>query len=88
MKDKSIDLDKKTVTVGTGNTFKEIFDFVNNKSNGKYVVASGGDSSVGPYGWSTGGGHGRLTKMYGLGVDNIVDITLVKVDGEVIFVNE
>lgn len=82
MKNKSIDLENKTITVGTGNTFKELFEFVNDESNGKYVVASGGDGSVGPYGWSTGGGHGRLTKLYGLGVDNIVEIDLITVDGE------
>ena len=52
------------------------------KNYRKYVVLAGGEPSVGCYGWSVGGGHGRLTKMYGLGVDAIKEFEIITVDGE------
>lgn len=34
-------------------------------------------------GWLQGGGHGALTPRYGLGVDNVVEVEVVTVDGQV-----
>lgn len=81
MKRKNVNLDDLTVTVETGNIFSEIDDFVANKTNKEYVCLSGADPSVGPYGWAVGGGHGRLTRMYGLGADAIKSIDLILVNG-------
>ena len=69
------------MTVETGNNFGEILDFVGTATNKTLVCLSGADPSVGPYGWTVGGGHGRLTRMYGLGVDAILSIDLILVNG-------
>lgn len=53
---------------------------------GRYVV-SPWTPSVGVAGWSIGGGHGPLTAYHGLGVDNILEITLVSSDGSLIIAN-
>lgn len=88
MKSKSIDLENKTITVESGNTFGELHQFVNTQSNGKLMILSGSDSGVGPYGWTTGGGHGKFTRMYGLGVDNLISMELLTYDSTVLKLNE
>jgi FAD/FMN-containing dehydrogenase len=67
-------LKQKTITVGPGNNFSQIEAFVAKESNGKLVAASHG---VGIYGWTAGGGHGYMTRMYGLGVDALLNIDLI-----------
>jgi FAD/FMN-containing dehydrogenase len=69
MNSKSIDLAKRTLTLGPGNNFTQIHTFVAMQSNRTLVAAGGADPGVGIYGWTTGGGHGYMTRLYGLGVD-------------------
>ena len=77
MNAKRIDLDKKTLTLGPGNNFSVIQEYVARESNGKLVALGGADKGVGIYGWTTGGGHGALTRLYGLGVDALLSVDLV-----------
>jgi FAD/FMN-containing dehydrogenase len=58
----SIDVAAKTARVGTGAIFGNIARAAGAASGGTLVVCSGSDSSVGPYGWTVGGGYGRLTR--------------------------
>ena len=51
------------------------------------VVSSGWASTVGIIGWSLGGGHGPFAPAYGLGVDNILSLTVVDAAGDVLAVN-
>ena len=88
MDSKSIDLEKKTLTVGPGNTFREIQTFVAIQTNKKLVALGGADPSVGIYGWTVGGGHGALTKMYGLGVDALLSVQIITADLNVITASE
>lgn len=77
MNAKTIDLTKKTLTLGTGNNFSVIQEYVGTQSNYQLVALCGADKGVGIYGWTTGGGHGALTRIYGLGVDALLSIDLV-----------
>ncbi len=77
MNSKSIDLTKLTLTVGPGNNFSQIQKYVANQTNKKYVVLCGADPGVGIYGWTVGGGHGFLTRQFGLGVDALISIDLI-----------
>ncbi|KEZ41909.1 hypothetical protein SAPIO_CDS6605 [Scedosporium apiospermum] len=51
------------------------------------VVVGGANPGVGLVGWFTGGGHGFLSATYGMGVDNVLEATIVTVDGKVITAN-
>ena len=77
MNAKSIDLTKKTLTLGPGNNFSQIQKYVATQTNQRLVALGGADPGVGIYGWTVGGGHGFLTRQYGLGVDALLSIDLV-----------
>lgn len=52
------------------------------------TVMGGADPHVGIGGWTTGGGHGPLTSVYGLGADQVLEMEVVTPDGEYRVVNE
>lgn len=78
---KSIDLVAKTITVGPGQPFGDIHTFVYAQTSGLLVAMSGADPGVGPAGWVLGGGHGRLTRLHGLGVDALLGVTMILYNG-------
>jgi hypothetical protein len=84
MKGKTIDVVNKKITVETGNTFGELHEYVKKESGEALMILSGSDSGVGPYGWTAGGGHGKFTRLYGLGVDNLLSMELLTYDGTVL----
>ena len=47
---------------------------------------SGFCPGVSPGGYMMGGGHGPLQRKYGLSVDNLLEITMVALDGRVVIV--
>ena len=51
------------------------------------VVVSGHAANVGIVGWSLGGGHSQLAPLYGLGVDQLLEVEMVGADGSVIIAN-
>ena len=48
---------------------------------------SGFCPDVTPGGYMMGGGHGPLQRKYGLSVDNLLEITMVALDGRVVIVS-
>jgi hypothetical protein len=48
------------------------------------VVITGANPDVGLVGWLLGGGHGPLTQTYGMGVDQLLQATLVTPTGEIL----
>ena len=78
---------KKTLTTGPGNTFANIQKYLASITNKTYVALCGADPSVGIYGWSVGGGHGALTRLYGLGVDALLSIDLILANFTIITAN-
>ncbi len=54
----------------------------------KLTVMGGADPNVGVGGWTTGGGHGPLTSVYGMGADQVLEMEVVTADGEYRVVNE
>ncbi|KAN0014467.1 hypothetical protein ACTFIU_000785 [Dictyostelium citrinum] len=85
IKSVSVDQQNKTVTVGGGCTFHDI-----DQVTSQYGLATplGQISSVGVGGYSTGGGLGHLTKLYGLSCDNIVECKIITADGKSRICNE
>jgi FAD/FMN-containing dehydrogenase len=51
------------------------------------VAITGANPSVGIVGWMTGGGHGPLAQTYGMGVDHLLEATIVTSDGELLVTN-
>jgi hypothetical protein len=51
------------------------------------VIVTGANPDVGLVGWLTGGGHGMLSRTYGMGADNLLEATIVTPDGKVLLAN-
>ena len=51
------------------------------------TIVGGADPNVGLGGYLTGGGHGPLGSKYGLAVDNVLEISLVTPEGDIIIAN-
>lgn len=75
----TVDTTTMEMHVQPGTNFKAMFAAADR--NGVQVVG-GMCPTVGPVGFSLGGGHGPLIRSYGLGVDNIVSIDLVTATGD------
>jgi len=84
---KKIDKDSKVITVGPGQTWAEIQEYIDNESGGTLVAGSGAEPSVGPAGWALGGGHGRLTRLYGLGADLLESVDILLANGSLVTAN-
>lgn len=54
---------------------------------GKFLIPSGVCPSVGIAGLTMGGGWGHFTRLYGLTLDNVVEMEMVDADGKFIVIN-
>ncbi|MBA0801641.1 hypothetical protein Gohar_011994 [Gossypium harknessii] len=82
---KSVDVDVKSRTawVEGGATLGELQYRIAEKS-GTLGFPTGTCHTVGVGGYFSGGGHGPLSRKYGLAADNIVDARLINVNGEIL----
>ncbi|KAF1972634.1 FAD binding domain-containing protein [Bimuria novae-zelandiae CBS 107.79] len=51
------------------------------------ILVTGSNPDVGIVGWMTGGGHGRLSTVYGMGTDNLLEATVVTPSGDILIAN-
>ncbi|KAJ6012574.1 hypothetical protein N7522_002929 [Penicillium canescens] len=72
-------------TLGAGVQDGEIIQYLA-KYNMTTVIGSSLD--VGITGWATGGGHGIITGVYGMGADNIIEARIVTPGGIIVTANE
>ncbi|TVY40181.1 FAD-linked oxidoreductase [Lachnellula occidentalis] len=74
------------VTMGAGQQFAGLYQFADENN---VTVVGGASGSVGPAGgWVTGGGHSAITNVFGLGVDNVMQIRTVLPNGTYVTANE
>ena len=52
------------------------------------MIVGGSAQSVSPGGYTLGGGHSPMSRALGLGVDNVISMTLVTAEGHIINVTE
>ncbi|KAH6684650.1 hypothetical protein B0J14DRAFT_527517 [Halenospora varia] len=52
------------------------------------TIVSGGAGTVGVGGYLTGGGHGALSHVYGMGSDQVLEMEVVTPKGEILVANE
>ncbi|KAJ1308120.1 hypothetical protein OPQ81_002182 [Rhizoctonia solani] len=73
------------VTVGAGEQWADIYRAANDHN---VIVVGGAARSVGAAGgWVQGGGHSPLGGLHGMGVDNALQFTLVKPNGDIVKAN-
>jgi hypothetical protein len=77
----------KTLKIGTGLNFGEIHDLVNKETNGTLFALCPMDNGMGPYSFYTGGGRGAFSKAFGLGVDALLNVEMLKFNGEIVQAN-
>ncbi|KAK9074863.1 hypothetical protein SSX86_003182 [Deinandra increscens subsp. villosa] len=78
----SVDIEEETATVQVGATIGELYYNIWKKSK-VHAFPAGVCPTVGVGGHISGGGYGVLMRKYGLTVDNIIDATIVDVNGSV-----
>ncbi|GFR43438.1 hypothetical protein Agub_g4520 [Astrephomene gubernaculifera] len=81
LKSISYDATAKTITFGSGNMHGDIYSFLAPKGR---VYVGGQSKTVCPAGCLAGGCHGLLSRQYGLGSDNIIEIQIVLYNGTAI----
>ncbi|KAG8724815.1 hypothetical protein FRC09_013776 [Ceratobasidium sp. 395] len=73
------------VTLGAAEQWRDVYDAVD-KHN--MTIVGGAANSVGAAGgWVQGGGHSPLGWLYGMGVDNVLQYTIVKPNGKIVAAN-
>jgi len=80
-----VDEGKNTVELGPGHLIGPIM--LKLWKRGNYTMPVGSCSTVGIGGLSLGGGHGFMLKMHGLTVQNVLEMEMVDVRGEVLLAN-
>lgn len=85
MKDIQVDPENRTVRVESGCTWGDV-----DAATHEYGLAtvSGILSTTGVGGLTLGGGHGYLTRKYGLTIDNLINADVVLADGTLVHANE
>ena len=81
----NVDPDQKTVLVGGGTLIKDM-DEATHKFG--LAVPAGVIASTGVGGLTLGGGHGYLTRKYGLTIDNLLEAEVVLANGQTVKANK
>lgn len=71
--------------IAAGSRVRDVYEAADAHSA---IVVGGSAQDVGIVGWMQGGGHGPLSQTYGMGVDNLIQATIVSPQGTLITVNE
>ena len=66
-----------------GNVFSKYLNRLQLHEAG-YLIVGGSAHSVSPGGYTLGGGHSPMSRMFGLAVDNVIEFTIVTPDGSII----
>ncbi|QRV75609.1 FAD-binding domain protein [Ceratobasidium sp. AG-Ba] len=73
------------VTLGAAEQWRDVYKAADDR---KVIVVGGAANSVGAAGgWLQGGGHSPLGVLHGMGVDNVLQFTVVKADGKIVKAN-
>src|SRR6201991_4509576 len=80
-----VDPDRRTARVGPGATWGDVIEAA---APCGLAPVSGTNPTVGVTGFTFGGGHGFLSRKYGLGADNLLRAEIVTADGELLTARE
>ena len=74
------------VTIQAGCIWNDVYDKFKGQ-NAAGIVVGGQCRTVGVSGFTLGGGFGAFSRSYGLGIDNVVEMTVVTAAGELLTLN-
>jgi len=77
----TFDKKKETVTVGMGARWKAVYEHMEDTGTG-LIPVGGGCPTVAPAGFIQGGGYSFVSRSYGMGVDNLLSLTIITPDCE------
>ena len=80
-----VDPDRRTARVGSGALWGDVIDAA---APFGLAPVSGTNATVGVTGFTLGGGHGFLSRKYGLAADNLIRAEIVTADGETLTARE
>ena len=72
-----------TFRIGSGCRWGDVYAWLGNSSGHRRCCVGGGDPSVGVTGWTLGGGHGPMTRAFGIGVQQVISFEVVDAAGAV-----
>ncbi|RDB23754.1 hypothetical protein Hypma_009405 [Hypsizygus marmoreus] len=77
----------KALTLGAGVQWYDAYDAA--QANGRFILGglSAGASVGAAGGWVLGGGHSALSARHGLGIDNVIQFTVITANGDILTVN-
>lgn len=78
-----IKIDKKSMTVTVGSGVR-LGDLINKLAKKRLIMATGDSSCVGVSGFSLAGGKGYLSRIFGMGCDNIITVKLISWEGKLL----
>ena len=80
----NVEANQPTAVVGAGARLGELYYKVSGATNDSYTIVGGTCPPVGVGGFILGGGIGPLSRNYGLGCDQLLKVTLVDYQGNLI----
>eukprot|EP01084_Bolivina_argentea_P177805 307478_1 len=83
MRNYKVSSDHNSITVETGLQWGYIYKIVDKYNR---IIIGGSDATVGPGGYTTGGGHSPLSPYYGLSVDYILEYYMIDAQSNIIHV--
>nr|AGK29885.1 FAD-binding protein [Volvariella volvacea] len=86
MDDVKINQDSTEVTIQAGCLWKTVYDTLVGKDRANIIVG-GQCPYVGVSGFTLGGGLSPFSRNYGMGIDNVTEMTIVTAGGEIVTVN-
>lgn len=75
---------ENVIITGSGNNWGTLYKKAHEHN---CVLVGGGDPTVGLGGYLQGGGHGPLSSQFGLGADQVLQVTVVTTDGRQLVAN-
>jgi hypothetical protein len=82
----TVEFGQPAIRVGAGCTFETVYTWLQSQSSPDYVLSGGFCPSVGVSGFVLSGGIGPLTRLFGMGVDQILEARMATVNGSSIVV--
>lgn len=81
LKARSLDARTGILRAETGNTWRELYQYLQQTGTG-YIPIGGGCPTVGIPGFMLGGGISFVSRSYGLSIDNLISIDIITPDGK------
>ncbi|KAE8152887.1 hypothetical protein BDV25DRAFT_137436 [Aspergillus avenaceus] len=80
--------DGKEISIGGGALWGDVYRTLHANSNKRLAITGAHGATVGVGGFLLGGGVSTFSRSYGMGADNILELTIVTADGSLVTLNK